>query len=83
MEHIKNQWISGQPHRGHLAALAGWRSRYVALSFHHFSFRTVEFLKDKCYQKVPVSAYINCTESLISSGLGTIQVLRHHDFDLF
>ena len=39
------------------------------VSFHHLSFTTFEFLKDKCYQKVPVSAYISCTEGLISSEL--------------
>ena len=49
MGHIKNQWMSGQPHRGHLAALAGWLARYVALFFHHLSFTT--FLKVKYYQK--------------------------------
>ena len=55
------KWMSGQPHRGHLAALAGWPARF----FHHFSFTT--FLKVKCYKKLP--AYISCTKGLISNEL--------------
>ena len=60
--------MSGQLHRGHLAVLAGWPARYVC-STHHLSFTMIEFFKGKCYQKVPVSAYISCTEGLISSEL--------------
>ena len=61
--------MSGQPHSGHLAALAGRPARYVALTFHHLSFTMFEFFKGKCYQKVPVSAYISFTEGLISNEL--------------
>ena len=27
----KNQWMSGQPHRGHLAVLAGWPAKVPIL----------------------------------------------------
>lgn len=71
-------------HHVDLAALPSWLDMYVAVSFHHLSFTTFEFVKDKCYHKVPVSAYISCTKDLSSSELHNFRSLfaTKNQFDI-